>query len=132
VNWAGQVVGRELVALLNQHQILVVPSRWEEPFGVVALEGIACGCVAIGSEGGGLKDAIGPCGATFPNGDSHALAAVLQRLLQNPRLRQAYRSKATEHLGRHSQASVAAAYLSLRACGSRWKRWTLGQHPNPP
>ncbi len=42
--------------------------------GIVALEGIACGCVVIGSQGGGLKDAIGNCGLTYPNGDVAALA----------------------------------------------------------
>ncbi|MBC7927993.1 MAG: glycosyltransferase family 4 protein, partial [Bryobacteraceae bacterium] len=57
VNFAGAKTGRKLVELLNQHQIMVVPSRWREPFGIVALEGIACGCVVVGSEGGGLKDA---------------------------------------------------------------------------
>ena len=55
-------------------KILVVPSRYDEPFGVVALEGIACGCVVVGSAGGGLPEAIGPCGLTFPNGDATALA----------------------------------------------------------
>ena len=43
--------GAALAALLNQCRILVVPSLWAEPFGIVALEGIACGCVVVGSAG---------------------------------------------------------------------------------
>ena len=58
VTFAGQKQGAELAEVLNQHQVLVAPSRWAEPFGVVALEGIACGCVVVGSEKGGLKEAI--------------------------------------------------------------------------
>ena len=49
--------------------IMIVPSIWEEPFGVVALEGIAAGCAVVASQGGGLPEAVGPCGILFPNGD---------------------------------------------------------------
>src|SRR5437588_15136 len=59
VTFAGQKSGAVLAELLNRHRILVVPSRWAEPFGIVALEGIACGCVVVGSEKGGLKESIG-------------------------------------------------------------------------
>jgi glycogen synthase len=67
VEFVGKKTGKDLADLLNLHQILIVPSVWQEPFGIVALEGIACGCVVVGSNGGGLKDAIGPCGVTFTN-----------------------------------------------------------------
>ena len=58
---------------------LVVPTAVPEGFGIVALEGIACGCVVIGTETGGLKDAIGPCGeetiSNLPTGDLTTLDA---------------------------------------------------------
>ena len=82
VSFAGQRTGEELVRLLNQHRIMVIPSLWAEPFGVVALEGIACGCAIIGSEAGGLKEAIGPCGITFENGNERSLADALKRLFK--------------------------------------------------
>lgn len=77
---------------------MVVPSLWDEPFKIVALEGIACGCVVVGSKGGGLKDAIGPCGLTFDNGDVAGLTAQLINLLANLDQLTAYRKKAKEHL----------------------------------
>lgn len=113
VNFAGSKIEKELTKLLNAHKILVVPSRWQEPFGIVALEGIACGCVVIGSEGGGLKEAIGPCGVTFPNGDVKALTQTLVDLLTNPDKLSAYREKAELHLSRHRQTTVAKAYLQV-------------------
>jgi glycogen synthase len=113
VTFAGQEQGMELAELLNQHQILVVPSRWAEPFGVVALEGIACGCVVVGSEQGGLKEAIGPCGLTFQNGDVAALAAQLKRLLTERQLQTTLREKADEHLAKFKSDAVAAAYLGI-------------------
>jgi glycogen synthase len=101
----------ELAALFNCHKIIVVPSRWEEPFGIVALEGIACGCVAVASCGGGLPEAIGPCGITFPNGDSEALADCLQPLLQDPARLQSYRALAEAHLAKFTPRAVAQRYI---------------------
>jgi glycosyltransferase involved in cell wall biosynthesis len=113
VNFAGAKVENDLAQLLNAHKILVVPSIWEEPFGIVALEGIACGCVIVGSEAGGLKDAIGSCGMTFPNGDVNALTQALFDLLSNSDKLAAYREKAESHLSRHTKAAVAKAYLQV-------------------
>lgn len=113
VHFVGAKVGEELVHLLNAHQILVVPSRWHEPFGVVALEGIACGCVVVGSSGGGLKDAIGDCGTTFPNGDETSLRQVLYQLLNQPELLVRYRANAPSHLAKHQQATIVKAYLQV-------------------
>jgi glycosyltransferase involved in cell wall biosynthesis len=113
VEFVGVKVEQELAQLLNSHQIMVVPSRWQEPFGVVALEGIACGCAIVGSDGGGLKEAIGPCGATFPNGDVQALTQVLANLLTHPEQLTQYRQSAASHLSRHRKADVAKAYLQV-------------------
>jgi glycogen synthase len=113
VEFVGAKVGEELVQLLNAHQILVVPSRWQEPFGIVALEGIACGCLVVGSEGGGLKEAIGPCGITFSNGDVQALAEALAHLLSHPEQLASCRASAPTHLVRHHSTTVAKAYLEV-------------------
>ncbi len=113
IDFAGIKVEYELVKLLNSHQIMVVPSIWDEPFGVVALEGIACGCVIVGSEGGGLKDAIGSCGVTFPNGDVQALTQTLFNLLKNPEQLANYRANSQAHLLVHQKSAVAKAYLEV-------------------
>lgn len=113
VTFLGPKRDAELAGLLLQHKILVIPSRYDEPFGVVALEGIACGCVAVGSAGGGLPEAIGPCGLTFPNGDIDALARVLENLLRAPEERRRLIAPATEHLAKFQPAFVGESYLTL-------------------
>lgn len=113
VKFTGVKVEHELVKLLNAHQIMVVPSLWDEPFGIVALEGIACGCVVVGSEGGGLKDAIGSCGVTFPNGNVERLTEILFDLLTHPDKLATYREQAKLHLARHTSKAVAKAYLEV-------------------
>ena len=112
VEFAGVKSGENLTELLNQHQIMVVPSRWKEPFGVVALEGIACGCVIVGSSGGGLADAIGNCGLIYSNGSREELAACLEKVLKQPDLRAGFCSAGPEHLSHFAPNTVARAYLS--------------------
>jgi len=113
VCFAGVQRGHNLARLLNAHRVMVVPSIWLEPFGIVALEGIACGCIVIGSEGGGLKDAIGPCGLTFPNGDVKALTRCLANLFDHPEHWAAFRAAAADHLVQHTPAAVASSYLGV-------------------
>jgi glycogen(starch) synthase len=111
VEFAGSMDPCAVADALNRHQILVVPSLWAEPFGIVALEGIACGCVVVGSRGGGLAEAIGPCGVTYPNGDQDQLARCLGELLRAPESWQRFREKAPAHLRRHLSSTIAGQYL---------------------
>lgn len=111
VEFLGPVVGEALVNILNRHRILIVPSTWNEPFGIIALEGIACGCIVIGSSGGGLREAIGPCGITFTNGDAGELANAIESVLQHPETFEAYKNHAPKHLEQHAPLSVARKYI---------------------
>lgn len=113
VTFAGQKAGTALAQVLNEHEILAVPSRWAEPFGVVAIEGIACGCVVVGSRDGGLKEAIDGCGVTFENGNATELAAQLKRLINDSDTHRMLRQNAPGHLRKFESNKVAAAYLDL-------------------
>jgi len=113
VTWTGLLQDEELATSYRRHAVLVVPSRYDEPYGIVALEGIACGCVVVGSQGGGLPNAIGPCGLTFPNGDVAGLAAALRRLLESPEERAQLRAGASVHLAAHGLRGMVAGYRSV-------------------
>lgn len=110
VTFLGTQTPGEIATILREHRVLVVPSRWNEPFGIVALEGIACGCVVVGSAGGGLPDAIGPCGLTYPNGDVAALSLAMGRALEDAAWRARACAAASAHLRVHTVAAVAARY----------------------
>lgn len=113
VQFEGVRQGKALARSLNQYQIMVVPSVFEEPFGIVALEGIASGCFVIAAQTGGLPEAVGPCGVTFPMGDANALADVLARALNAPDWRDACLSQAEQHLQKHTPSAVAQRFLSI-------------------
>jgi glycosyltransferase involved in cell wall biosynthesis len=114
VRFLGALRGEDLVQCLNDHHVLAVPSRWAEPFGIVALEGAACGCIVVGSDGGGLPDAIGGGGFLFQSGNVESLASTLRTALTLPSHESvSLRTRASAHLQRHTEQHVAAQYLSV-------------------
>jgi len=62
--------------------VLVVPSLWEEPFGMVVTEGMALGLPVVASDRGGPAEVIrhGDTGFLFEAGSVAALTATLDRL----------------------------------------------------
>ena len=113
VEFSGLKKGAELAKLLNEHRYLAVPSVWAEPFGIVALEGLACGCIVIGSQSGGLPEALGDFGMTFPNGDVRALALRLKMALEKTVKYLPDPEKLAGHLRRHERAVVAQEYVRI-------------------
>ncbi|MEI8298011.1 MAG: glycosyltransferase family 4 protein [Pseudomonadota bacterium] len=113
VRFVGLLRGTDLVRTLNEHRLLLVPSIWDEPFGVVALEGLACGLVPIVSDSGGLPDAAGPCGRVVPRADPAALETAISSLLADDGARREYLMHAPEHLARHTPENVASSYLQV-------------------
>jgi glycosyltransferase involved in cell wall biosynthesis len=113
VKFVGIRQGNDLSRTLNHHRILVIPSIWEEPFGIVALEGIACGCVVIGTDGGGLPEAIGPCGVIVPRRNVEALATAIRELVTNEQLQRGYRAAFHDHLAQHTPGRLIQAYLNV-------------------
>ncbi|MGC1243880.1 MAG: glycosyltransferase family 4 protein [Chryseosolibacter sp.] len=113
VKFSGVLRGESLVSCLNNHKYLLVPSVWEEPFGNVALEGMACGCIPIVSDGGGLPDAVGKAGLVFPRGDVAALTECILDLLRNPMMEEALREAAPAHLAAHRPEVIARKYLEV-------------------
>lgn len=83
---------------LRKAQINVVPSRWDEPFGLVTPEGMATGLATVASRTGGTPEIIGEAGLLFERGDADGLAAHLERLVCDARLRQDLGRQARERV----------------------------------
>jgi glycosyltransferase involved in cell wall biosynthesis len=78
----------ETRALYREADICVVPSIWEEPFGLVAVEAMATGRAVVASKVGGLAEIVvdGETGVLVPPNDPGGLAAAFARLLDDPAL----------------------------------------------
>jgi glycosyltransferase involved in cell wall biosynthesis len=57
IMWYGRQEQDKLQALYEQIDILLMPSR-SEGFGLTAIEGMACGCVVVASDTGGLPEVV--------------------------------------------------------------------------
>jgi len=113
VFFEGALSGEELVKKLNEHKYILIPSRWKEPFGIVALEGIACGCLPIVSNEGGLPEAIGNTGIVFERNNFESLYNNVQDLLKNPLMEKILRSYFKSHLEEHTSKQVSEKYLKI-------------------
>ncbi|MDB4073609.1 glycosyltransferase family 4 protein [Ascidiaceihabitans sp.] len=56
VKFCGHIGQRELIEVFKENEVVVVPSVWEEPFGMVALEAMSCGCKVIATRRGGMPE----------------------------------------------------------------------------
>jgi glycosyltransferase involved in cell wall biosynthesis len=113
VEFTGHRSGEALVQLLNRHRTLVVPSVWEEPFGIVVLEAIACGCLPLVAQSGGLPDAAGAVGRVFAKSNAGALADHLADAHAAIQSAETPRTVALGHLAAHRPDRVAARYLQI-------------------
>jgi glycosyltransferase involved in cell wall biosynthesis len=73
---------RNVLRLLHASDVLVLPSRWDEPFGRVVVEAMATGRPAVASAVGGIPEILRGdfAGLLFPRGDAAALAERLGAL----------------------------------------------------
>lgn len=73
--------------LFGKADIVVVPSRWYEAFGLVLAEAMACGAACLVSDAGALPEVVGAAGRVFRSEDDDDLAKQLKELINDPELR---------------------------------------------
>ncbi|OLR92440.1 glycosyltransferase [Actinokineospora bangkokensis] len=111
----------QIMAAMAAAAVVVVPSRWPEPQGLVAVEALAAGTPVVASRIGGLQELVedGVTGLLVPPGDPDALAAALDDLLDDParraRMGEAGRVSARGYFASAVVPSVLAAYESVTA-----------------
>ena len=71
---------------MNEATFVVMPSRWEEAFGLVALEAALMERPVIATRVGGLPEIVvdGVTGILVEKENSEELASAISRLLKNP------------------------------------------------
>ncbi|MEV4579048.1 glycosyltransferase [Nonomuraea jabiensis] len=105
VHVIGSVPREHVPALMRSADVLVaVP--WYEPFGMVAIEAMACGVPVVASAVGGHLDTVAGCGVLVPPRRPRALARALSDVLDHP--------------GRRAQLAAAGALRARARYG--WAR----------
>lgn len=97
VKFFGLANDADLCELYTIADVLVVPSLYE-PFGIVALEGMAARVPTVTSDAGGLKDIVEHTrdGITTFAGDASSLAWGILQILDNPELAQQIKEAARQ------------------------------------
>jgi glycogen synthase len=98
VTWLGRVHRDELPYLYASHDVVVVPSTWNEPFGLVAVEAMAAGTPVVATQSGGLPEIVrsGLNGWLVPPRDARALADALHQFIDEPDLAKTLGVRASE------------------------------------
>lgn len=121
VKLLGELMPKQVAAVMQDFQLLVVPSNCGEAFGLVAIEGIACGNVVVGTNDGGLPEAVGECGVIVERGNSEALVGAIGQIMTHPEEVARLRSKANLHLERYRSQAVAQQYQNIAEAVCRRK-----------
>jgi len=106
IGWAGDDLLHSLYRIAD---LCIVPSIYE-PFGLVALEAMASGCLCIVADTGGLREVVpadGTVGLRFPSRDADALREVLDRVLTDDATRAQLIGEAREHVLQFDWGEVA-------------------------
>ncbi|HEX6106406.1 MAG TPA: glycosyltransferase family 4 protein, partial [Gemmatimonadales bacterium] len=86
VDFVGPQSPEQIPGLINRASVVVVPSRWDEPFGLVALESALMARPVVAARAGGLVEVVenGVTGLLVEKEDAGALAAAVTELLADP------------------------------------------------
>ncbi|MET8309991.1 glycosyltransferase [Micromonospora sp. NPDC005173] len=107
-------VPREEMGRWYRSADLLVAAPWYEPFGLTPLEAMACGVPVVGTAVGGIRDTVvdGTTGLLVPARDPRALAAAIQRLLDDRIRRFTYATAARERVRSRYSWAVTAERLA--------------------
>jgi glycogen(starch) synthase len=114
LGWIGDDM---LHSLYRVADLCIVPSIYE-PFGLVALEAMASGCLCVVADTGGLKEVVpddGSVGHRFPSRDAEALSEILKQVLGDDDGRARAINAAREHVLQFDWAEMARAAHALYA-----------------
>ena len=92
VDFPGWVPPDQVHKLINNCLLVVVPSRWQEPFGLTALQAMQYGRPVVATRVGGLPEVIeqSKTGLIVSPQNAESLADAIERLLTDFDLLQAY------------------------------------------
>lgn len=96
VFFKGFIVREGLISIYQEHDMLLFPSVWEEPFGITLLEGMALGLPIICTNNGGSKEIVedGFNALIFPSNDYQKCAEQVLRLANDSLLFNTIRTNA--------------------------------------
>lgn len=121
VDLAGFVPDEDLRAILQRAGCVIIPSLYE-PFGIVALEGMAAGAPTIVARTGGLAEIVEGtnAGMLFEPGNHHDLADRIHTVLTDAKVAETMRTEAAELIeANYTWDAIAASTIAVYEIATR-------------
>jgi len=118
VHWTGYVPDEKLVALYQQADLLVQPSRYEG-FGLQVLEAMACGVPVVCTRAGALPEIAGDAAIFVPPDDVPALTHAIVNVLSDRKLANALVHKGLSQAARFTWSRTAHETLQIYEATAR-------------
>jgi glycosyltransferase involved in cell wall biosynthesis len=109
----GRVEYQELLTHLSTAEMLVVPSLWPEPFGRVAVEGMAAGVPVITSPMGGLPEVVGDGGMIMEGVEVEDIRDTIIIVHEDEELRKDLGEKGLKRSKRFHPDTIAEEMIAL-------------------
>ena len=93
----GFVNAEDLSHIMSETSIIVIPSKWNEPFGLVAAEAMSNGIAIVSSNSGGLPEIISNNGILIDKINSKKISKNLKQILSNTSLLKELQKKSWEN-----------------------------------
>lgn len=85
IRYGGHLGGAALATEIGRASVFLFTPCWDEPFGLVAVEAMACGLPVAGFARGAAEEVVGEAGRLAPAGDEAALPHAIGAALAIPR-----------------------------------------------
>ncbi len=85
IRYGGHLDGPALAAEIARASVFLFTPCWDEPFGLAAIEAMACGLPVAGFDRGAAAEIVGEAGRLVTCGDEIALAEAIGTALAIPR-----------------------------------------------
>ena len=102
-NMVGFINSRKLNKIMSDASVIVIPSVWNEPFGLVAAEAMSNGIAVISSNSGGLPEIIRNNGILIDQINSKKISENLKQILSNTSMLKELQKKSWENFNFNSK-----------------------------
>lgn len=116
IHFLGPVGVERVKELYGMASICVVPSTWQEPFGMVNIEAMASGCAVVATAVGGIPEIItdGRTGLLIPPDDPTAIKEKLSMLMDDGELLNSLAKRARDDVvGRFDWDNISRQFLDF-------------------
>ncbi len=121
----------DVLAAMARAAIVVMPSRWQEPFGLTALEAMASGAALLCSARGGLPEVGGEAAVYVDPDDPAGMAQAIVSLASDPARLAALSLAGRDRARRFDLAPTRRRLDAIRASilaapnSRQWPRWLI-------